>query len=382
MGRASKQGKIRLNEQTSNPKANKKVQPKVVASTKKPSQVEAPTEATALHAETQQRLVDIYKDTFANVLESRDLTLTLQEIKGALYDRDFERAFGNENYLKSYAVRWSPSRTLCYAAILKDFNLRIASLTSNDDATGEVQRRLKVLALGGGAAEVVAFGAYARSLLDDARQGQEVVQDATIMPVTPNPSSDRLRLDLTLIDSAQWGGVLTSLHNGLCALPQLSKYANAAARQTNRSLIDKDDLSLTFKYQNMLICSETELASMCGNSAILVTLLFTLNELYTSSIALTTKFLLMLTKVLAKSSLLLVVDSPGSYSETVVGQQSKKYPMNWLLDHLLLDESSTEAPNWRKLVSEDSQWFRVDTAVRYPIPLENMRYQMHLYERI
>ena len=37
------------------------------------------------------------------------------------------------------------------------------------------------------------------------------------------------------------------------------------------------------------------------------------------------------------------------------------------------------AVTWEKLESADSVWFRLAEGLRYPIPLENMRYQMHLY---
>jgi 25S rRNA (uracil2843-N3)-methyltransferase len=129
-----------------------------------------------------------------------------------------------------------------------------------------------------------------------------------------------------------------------------------------------------------------ELVDVAGGRPMLVTLLFTLNELYTSSIGKTTAFLLNLTAAATSGSLLLVVDSPGSYSEATVGTEAKRYPMHWLLDHTLLEtqksRGSESALKWVKLVSEDSKWFRIPESIRYPIPLENMRYQMHLYRRV
>ena len=72
------------------------------------------------------------------------------------------------------------------------------------------------------------------------------------------------------------------------------------------------------------------------------------------------------------------MDSPGSYSEAAVGKEKKKYPMQWLLDHTLV-EIETPDYHWEKLESEESVWFRVPEELFYPIPLENMRYQLHLY---
>ncbi len=178
---------------------------------------------------------------------------------------------------------------------------------------------------------------------------------------------------------------------------------------------------------------------------LLVTLLFTLNELYTAAgVGPTTAFLRRLSAAACPGTLLLVVDSPGSYSEAAVGRgggaggEKRRYPMQWLLDHTLLrqdppglgrgrgreengarrrekgtvqeegkeeeeeeqkdpppvrsnngdddgDHDDTEAGEgapvmaWEKLESADSVWFRLADGLRYPIQLENMRYQMHLY---
>ena len=88
-----------------------------------------------------------------------------------------------------------------------------------------------------------------------------------------------------------------------------------------------------------------------------------------------------------------MVDSAGSYAEVGVGkeEESKKYPMQWLLDHTLL-ESATQINHpvtkkdhvrkWEKLRGEESRWFRLPDGLKYPLELEDMRYQMHLYRRI
>lgn len=77
-------------------------------------------------------------------------------------------------------------------------------------------------------------------------------------------------------------------------------------------------------------------------------------------------------------TVLLVVDSPGSYSETTVGKSSKKYPMQWLMDKVL---SSVDGERkWNKLESNESLWYRLSDGLEYPIQLENMRYQMHVYK--
>ena len=35
---------------------------------------------------------------------------------------------------------------------------------------------------------------------------------------------------------------------------------------------------------------------------------------------------------------------------------------------------------WEKVHAQDSRWFRLPKGLRYPIELEDMRYQVHLYK--
>jgi len=72
------------------------------------SQRKSNPEDSLIPLELQQLLLNIFNDVFDKVLSSGDLQKTLQEVKGALYERDFEKAFGREEYLEAYSVRWSP----------------------------------------------------------------------------------------------------------------------------------------------------------------------------------------------------------------------------------------------------------------------------------
>ena len=94
-----------------------------------------------------------------------------------------------------------------------------------------------------------------------------------------------------------------------------------------------------------------------------------------------------MTESLAPGAMLLVIDSPGSYSTVTLNGAEKNYPMQWLLDHTLLADVSggkakEEVKLWEKLQDDDSRWFRLDDRLEYPIELENMRMQLHLYRRI
>lgn len=343
----------------------------------------------------QQRLLDIFSNAFKSVLTSDDFAGLLQEVKQALFNRDFATAFGREDYLEAYAARWSPTRTLCYTTVFLSIKEHLdgilegssngenlesstqAGLTKDSDALerdtepGEAstekgldvskpedaqpRNTLRMLSIGGCAAEHLAFASYLQSTSSNGH--------------------------LTLLDSAPWASVISSLESSTNSPPPISKYASAAARASNRALLEPGQLSVEVVQQDVLALDVDSLTARCagGKVPIVVTLLFTLNELYTGGgIGKTTKFLKNLGQALAPGSLVLVVDSPGSYSEAALGKEKKRYPMQWLLDHTLL-ETETPGYSWEKLQSDDSIWFRLPEGLSYPIPLENMRYQIHLY---
>lgn len=366
--------------------------------------------------ELQALLLNIFRDAFPVVLSSSSLQSLLQEVKKALYERDFARAFGREEFLEAYSIRWSPSRALCYQSILVGLQSHLAEISPacqktrewlSSDSTLDVESSgtLNVVCFGGGAAEVVAFSGFLRFLLDSSpeRTDPEVSEELEKLSLRDNAQADipeKLppsnghssntqllpQINLRLLDTAQWQKVVDKLQDTLTTPPALPKYASSSAKAANDALVAKDDFNTTFIQEDVLAMSESRLGEVAGGQPMLLTLLFTLNELYTSSIGKTTTFLLNLTAAARSGTLLLVVDSPGSYSETTVGNEAKKYPMHWLLDHTLLetkksrDKESTS--DWVKLVSEDSTWFRLTEGLQYPIPLENMRYQMHLYRRV
>lgn len=395
--------------------------------------------ASPLPIRLQQQLLDIFHNSFPDVFDDQ-LSPILQEIKSCLYTRDFKTAFGREDYLAAYAVRWSPSRALGYVQIFSDIMPYLfASLPFPSDAVdrsaevpspptplheqGRSQRQLPIAALGAGAgAEVVALA----GLLSVLR---------TQEPNRVGTSLDDVSFDILALDVAPWLSTLTTLSNTLTTAPSLSAYASATALAANKALVPASCFAVTFKQHDLLSTADHENMRHCLSSARLITLMFTLNELYTTSLSKTQYFLQYLTSVAMTGALLLVVDSPGSYSTVAVNGKAKKYPMSWLLDYTLLrsdtcmseaagsggkageacgtgglgDEISEgqrdvvnedrRAPRekkgrvkavvmeeggrqWQNLVSEESRWFRLPKGLKYPIELEDMRYQIHLYRHL
>ncbi|RMZ71391.1 hypothetical protein GMOD_00005944 [Pyrenophora seminiperda CCB06] len=361
------------------------------STTNKPRASEQPASDTAtttaqLPLPLQQLVLNIFRNSFAERLSS-DYAPLLQEIKGYLYKRDFASAFGTPGYLEVYAARWSASRALGYLDLF--WELRRVLGVGGHGESGE--SRFKVVCLGGGAgAEVVALGGLQKRLLMGS--GGEEDEDSDEKKVQ--------KMEITAIDIADWSVVVDSLTRHLTTTPTLSKYASAAAKAANVPFANPDDIAITFTQHDVLQAPSTSSTQTATTpttpldstlaAANLVTLLFTLNELYTTSLASTQALLLHLTELLQPGALLLVVDSPGSYSSVTLNGAAKKYPMHWLLDHTLLSQASRHAhergreavPRWEKVSEQESRWFRLDERLQYPIDLENMRMQVHLYRRL
>lgn len=421
---------------------NKKIRPKAPPKAKqKTSECASPdlgqmTSTSLVHQKIsiklQQSLLDMISITFKTKLND-NLNTLIKEVKQNLYHRDFCNAFRKQDYLEAYAIRWSATRTLAYLDIfqklpqLSSTNLiepslglnrhtleithercedakcsappapvppttetnasRLEKLKQCDSETYDVVTQ--VVCLGGGAgAEILALAGHLSRV------------NSFICADTQTGSRKAAKLKVTAIDIADWSSVIDRLHLAITADPSLSKRTSLVLEALHdMPWVDPDSFEVRFLKQDVLQIEESAEMQAILRKARLVTIMFTLNELYSVSMSATTKLLLSITSILEPGSLLLVVDSPGSYSTVSIGskdfsssrndppssQQKKKYPMQWLLDHTLLNSARIEgkenAHQWEKLYSSDSTWFRHTPDLTYPIALEDMRYQVHLYRR-
>lgn len=352
-------------------------------------------------------------------------------MKGFLFNREFEKAFADEGCLEAYAVRWSAVRAVAYVGVFGQGGLGgvLRGVGGKKKGGG------KVVCFGGGAgAEVVALGGLVgwRGVEgggggdgggegEGDRDGDEGGGEGEVVK----------GWDIVVLDIAPWASVLSKLETAITTSPISSSPAtpnsnsNSTTTTANGPLIHSANFNLTFQQRDILDMSNQQLKDLCQDAKI-VTLMFTLNELYSISIAKTTKMLLDLTGCLEQGCLLVVVDSPGSYSTLALNNNGKggsseisprheeglgpgggtekerekekgvkKYPMKWLLDYTLLevakdgggDEGGSEGEaeggkRWEKLHSEDSRWCRLREELRYPIALEDMRMQVHVYRRL
>lgn len=399
--------------------------PKLSSSSIREALSAGPHRLSRVPIDDQQMVLDVFKDAFSTRIDE-ELPLLIQKVKQHLYNRDFIKAFNGKASLEAYAIRWSPSRALAYLDIFcnlpqlvinrADHSWEIAlppfgsatgmfssMATDVNDENGSLKRqqqeqqrqitvpddqmeKLHIVCLGGGSgAELVALGGFWRQV--DAYLGGDAREH------NPSPGTSSLHFNVTIVDMADWSNIIQKLHSGVTVPPLLSEYASISEKDANVAMADSGRFDVKFVQHDILNADSRQLESLL-EGAKLVTLMFTLNELYQSSIKATTHLLLTMTSVLAPGSLLLVVDSPGSYSTVELNklstrETSKRYPMQWLLDHTLLEaatitggRNSSSRRQWKKVYTQESSWFRLAGTLKYPVDLEDMRYQLHLFERV
>jgi 25S rRNA (uracil2843-N3)-methyltransferase len=391
----------------------------------------------AISSDVQQVLLNIFKHALSTTMfdssegkevkegdeDKDDLNKQIQTLKTHLYNRDFDAAFADASpaLLRAYALRWSASRCLAYAGLFRGV-LSSLFLSLSLSGNGEGGEELGVLCIGGGAgAEIVALAGAWRVIQDtelvrekDERpepvegEEEEESENVGIGRLSLN-KKQKTKLAITAVDIAEWSDVIHRLDKGIhsadipgfktCASPLMPIYTG---------------IDVSFRHLDILSLSEAELKDLLSHSSSLssierkekrktslISLMFTLNELFSTSIPKTTQLLLRLTDLSSPGTILLVVDSPGSYSTLSFSnaessssdkQQSsgRQYPMKFLLDHTLLTVAEGK---WEKIVSQDSRWFRRDANSRLHynvdleggqgfIKLEDMRFQIHVYRRL
>ena len=336
----------------------------------------------------------------------------------------------------------------------------------------EVRKKAKrhVVCIGGGAgAEIVALAGVWRMLRDEAAPterptsargdttgasslGEEVsrlslrddvdgedegarLQENTLLLAGSNAVQGLPELFITAVDIADWSPVVDRLSKAIkspsvpssktCRAPLLSPSNTDSGPGDcgfDVSFRHLDILNLPDEKLRFLLCpvpsdisdgqENRASTSPARTSTDLVTLMFTLNELFSTSIPKTTSFLLRMTDLLEPGAVLLVVDSPGSYSTVALGksagggdapsepssgdvdsaaaaassqqQKPRSYPMRFLLDHTLL---TVAAGCWECVLLDESRWFRREASrlsydVGEGIGLEDMRFQVHVYRRL
>ncbi|OCL10768.1 hypothetical protein AOQ84DRAFT_353366 [Glonium stellatum] len=230
---------------------------------------ETSASSAVIPLELHQSLLNIFKTSFTERLNS-NFTILLQEIKQHLYNRDFLKAFGQHDYLETYAARWSPSRALGYLEI---FNHVSDYIFMTEKQPSEKDSLHRIVCLGGGAgAEIVALAGFLNLFHREVDEGGESLQLKANSKITKH--SER-RFEVVAVDIADWIPVVESLQTSITTAPPLSKYAPAAVKDANAPLAMPNSFHVTFRQHDILSVDFSELSSLLRD-ANLVTLMFTL----------------------------------------------------------------------------------------------------------
>ncbi|KAK9487955.1 hypothetical protein V1527DRAFT_253061 [Lipomyces starkeyi] len=316
----------------------------------------------------QQSVLTLLRRAFSAVYSDPEtLADTIQSVKAHLYARDYAAAFESPDYLLAYAVRWSSSRALAYLHVLGDLCPHIPEILTS--ASKRPNNKKNILCIGGGAGgEVLALATLANDL-------------------------GAKNVNILAIDIAQWDDVFVSLRDGI-------RSGLGWDKKDKSDDIAKDSIQLKFSQMDILdapcylegdgaavLASDGDALGPAGSngssndrvdfgSLDIITIMFTTNELFAQSKPKTLTLFRYITDNCKPGTLLLLLESAGSYSHIQVG--SKTFPVQFLLDHIMVDDGA----GWDKVVHDEAVWFRVQKGLKYPLELENMRFFLRLYRRM
>ena len=316
-----------------------------------------PTQSAPLRPITTPEiaLLAFFKSQCA-ILRSLELNSILSAVKGHLFNKEYAEAFGGkEEYRRAYLARYGPSRALVYRKIFRESDPVRSVLSGGKE--GEVRN---VVCLGGGAgSEVVALASLLSRFIgeEDGRGGA--------------------RIDVTAVDNCDWGPIIDELETGM-----LEEIEGLAATPTT-----KQRFSVKFTQADILTSYlDPVLPPVVDySSAHLITILFTISELFLQSRPSTISLLNHITSTTTPGTLLLIVES-ASLAEIAIGTSGRTYPLGTLLDHTLCADRGLKGGDakWRCIEEEESVWYRMpeDAQDHYPLKLENTRVMMRMYKRV
>lgn len=266
-----------------------------------------------------QHLLNVLASSLVNVFAQGDFMETKRYIKQLFVVRDFKEIFTNQKIMAVYAAEYCPGRALCYMRVF----------VSLDPIRELLSRGGSFYCLGSGnGSELLAIAAAMHG--NECQQVTVKLQDQSLYNVIPD--------------------IIAGVREGYSLDNDAMVVENLVGDLTSSEYL------------------ESQIDSIADASC--VTAMFLLNEILADSKLAFVKLVTLLVKNMRKGALLLVVDSAGSFSETSIGNQ--RY-----MSHVLLDKISA----FDLVSAQDSEWYRHDSGLEYPLKLQNMRYFLRLYRK-
>lgn len=374
-----------------------------------------PNSSPATLHPTDLQILSLLSNTLSSTLTSPDLTSLIQRIKSLLYDKKFLEVFETEELLDAYGARWVPGRALGFREMFAR-STAITSLLSGDDskegsspkkgkskATDEDDiastlaelnighfspGKRKIICLGGGAgSELLALAALRASVnspTDDEEKDDR--SETKTIPRLPD-------WECVILDLGPYGSLLFKFEAGCrTTFPTLHKNPNSFKTSFQQIDILTPPSSQSSDPLHLLVSNPS------SPHPPLITLLFTLTELFLQSRSQTILLLRRMTNSSSPGTLFLVVDSANEEASSVgIGKEGRNWDLTGLLHGMLCgdllsrsvpaegaaEENTKAQAAWKLVEREDSRWYRLPQGLQdhYPIKLENMRYWLRLYRR-
>ncbi|KAI9208724.1 uncharacterized protein BJ171DRAFT_489766 [Polychytrium aggregatum] len=304
------------------------------------------------HTSPEQSLLNCIREACAPTLSSPDFEAKIRKIKQLFFVRDFGGIFNDPELVPAYSAEYIPGRALCYRELF----------TAHDELRQVLLKdQGHVFALGAGAgSELVGLVSAMLGIDKFATYMQKRTAASAAADEIPGSEAEKRklpRLTLHLQDIADYSCVLQPLEAAM-----RTHYRLPETRLTIESSVF-DILDESPEAKALLLAHLSK--------ATLVTAMFILNELLANNKKDCVRLVTQLVRETAVGSLLLVVDSAGSFSEVKVGQG------NYMIYHLLDSIQGLEV-----VLKADSQWYRFPEDLNYPLRLNNMRYFLRLYRRV
>ena len=398
------------------------------------------------------QLLDMIRRSLLPTLNSPTYIDDCQRVKSLLYDRQWLEVFTDSELVKVYAGKWVPSRALCYRDLF--WYLRDVREYLNGDGLESVEplrtedglgSRLEGLDLEDVDGDGDKEDEEEKDHGDIDNEGNKAISDRPtdqarlLINNGATPSSRKHVLSLgggagsELLATGAIIAPSNSTHNGANILPEDGDTA-PHGKWTGMDIgpwqetIDLFTSTLRRSLSNLEVeYVESDLLASPSPSGQpskleevmetdppgLITILFTLLELFSQSRPATITLLRSLTRFTRPGTLLLVADSASDLGEIPLGENGRKWPVYMVLDLLLgvqpgkpSSASQTtygHSPNaknpasgnedkkeedksgrWELLSSSDSRWYRLPEGVgaSWSVKLENTRYWHRLYRRL
>jgi len=300
----------------------------------------------------ENRILAVFWHLCSDVLhDAEELKANVRKIKDLFIQRDFVSIFTDESNYATYLARWVPPRALCYYELLRN--------TMAGRLRNRIGRDSRICCLGAGpGSELISIAAVAKELMmENSNSGQ----------------GGEHTLALDLIDLGDFAGCTAHISSILEQQWGIGiNMAGGPSGGTRSGAVDSPTTQIDVDFCQGDLIQPSSMVLEKVAKADMITLFFTLNELFEQNLKGTLAALDSIISQMRPGCLLLVADTFSDMSE--IELNGHKFRITLLLDKHFQTSLKT-------LHSDDSRWYRLKTTLTYPVDLQNVHYFLRVLEK-